>query len=500
MRWRQTFLIGLGAAVWMAWWLAHNPLPDGFQNEYLHIGNAYDLWSALLRGAWWQVRLLVEGNYWPPGFYLLPMPLLWASAMRDGTQPASLLVAANLVHLGVLLAAMRALSRDLRAPLAPLILVLCPGVFGSMVRYEPNLAVLAWTAAGLSCLLRSDGLRDRRWTVGWGLCLAVGLLMDRLSVGFFLIPALLPLLRGLDRRGWMNLGLAMIPVAILDGYWYACFLRTSAAELLSQAPVGEIDSAGQVTATPFPWSLAYYPLALLDSQAGPLAGSALLLGLRGPRSRERLILLCSAGLSALFFTLVAKKQVFYTLPALVPLVALLPAGRLSWLALAGGVWSFLALGLGWAPGGPFLPEPWVSPRHTLASPPSHLDSPLARAVEALGPNPRHVLVLSEDETFYEGFAILAVRGRWMWADARGVVLDPQGTTERIDQVDAFLWITPTAGVWPSAADINAELREDHYDLPNTPPVARVVQDARPAFQETARLRGESLDVVVYKRR
>lgn len=500
MRWRWIATIGLAAAVWMAWWVHHNPFPDGFQNEYLHVGNAYDLWSALLRGAWWQVRLLIEGNYWPPGFYAVPLPLLWLSASLSGTQPRALLIAGNLLHLAVLLVGARSLGRSMRAPWTPLLLVLCPGVFGSLVRYEPNLAVLAWTALGLAALVRSEGLEDRRMTVGWGLALALGLLMDRLSVAFFLVPALLPLLPGLSRRGLTNLLLALLPVLALDGYWYACFIQSSANELLSQAPVGEIDSAGQITAPSFPWSLPWYPLALLDSQAGPLTGLAMLLSLQGPRTRERLALLASAGVSVLFFTLIAKKQVFYTLPILVPLAALCGRRRLVWLGLVGGAWSFLSLGLGLLPGGPFLPERWVAPRHTLARPPAEDGSPLAQAVDALGPAPRHVLVLSEDETLYEGFVVLAVRERWMWADVRGAVLDPQGTTERIGQIDRILWITPMAGRWPSAADVNDQLRADHYDLPKTAPVARAIQDARASFVEKARFRTEGLDLVVFERR
>lgn len=500
MRWRWLCLIGLVATVWMGWWLRHNPLPDGFQNEYLHVGNAYDLWSAMLRGAWWQVRLLVEGNYWPPGFYLVPLPLLWLSAVKSGTQPWGLLVAGNLVHLGVLLVAMRSLGRSLAAPLAPLLVVLCPGVFGALVRYEPNLAVVAWTAAGLAFLVRSEGLRRRGMVLGWGASLAVGLLMDRLSVAFFLLPAVLPLLRGAGRRGWANLGLALLPVLLLDTYWYTYFVRSSAEELLSQAPVGEIDSAGQVTSTPLPWSLAYYPLALLDSQAGPVLGLVLLAGLWGPRTRERLVLLATVATSALFFTIVAKKQVFYTLPLLVPLAALVSDRRLALVGAAGGAWSFVALGLGLAWGGTWLPESWVAPRHTLARPPSYQIVPLDEAIEALGPAPRQVLVLSEDEDLYEGFVVLAVRARWMWAETRGVVLDPQGTYERLGSVDALLWITPTAGRWPDAAGINAQLQADHYELRALPPVSPGLVAERPRFLETARLRTEDLDVVVFKRR
>jgi len=497
---RSLLLIGLGAAIWLFWWRAHNPLPDGFQNEYLHVGNAFDLWAALRVGAWWQARLLIEGNYWPPGFYLLATPPLWLAGLIRGTQPTLALVASNLLHLGVLLVAARALGRAMGAPWTPLLLVLCPGVFGALVRYEPNLAVIAWTAAGLACLLRSDGLQDRRWTLAYGLCLAIGLLMDRLSVAFFLLPAVLPLLRRAGRRGWLNLGLALLPVLVLDTYWYLCFLRTSADELLHQAPVGEIDSAGQITTTPFPWSVAWYPLALLDSQAGPITGLALLLGLRRPLTRERAVLLASAGLSVLFFTIIAKKQVFYTLPALVPLVALVDRPLLAKIGLAGGVWSFLALGLGLVPGGPWLPERWVAPRHTLASPPDGVDSPLARAAEALGPAPHEILVLSEDETLFEGFAVLAVRERWMWADVRGVVLDPQGSVEHLGAVDGLVWITPTAGRWPKRADIDAQLVEDHLDPASTAPVAEALEGLRGHMREVLRLRDEHLDVVVFKRR
>lgn len=487
------------AAAWMAWWLGHNPLPDGFQNEYLHVGNAFDLWTAALRGAWWQVRLLVEGNYWPPGFYVVPMPLLWVSALTAGTMPHALLVAGNLAHLAVLLGAMRALGRSLNAPWAPLVLMLCPGAFGALVRYEPNLAVLAYTAAGLAFLARSDGLQ-RVWPVlGWGLSLGVGLLMDRLSVGFFLGPALLALLPRGGKVGLFHAALGVALAITIAGPWYAWFFATSAAELLSQAPVGEIDSAGQITTTPFPASLLYYPLALLDSQAGPLTGIAMLVALRGPRSRERDMLLVTAGLSVAFFTIIAKKQVFYTLPALVPLAVLAGRGRLAALAVAGGLWSFLSLGLGLVPGGPWLPEAWVSPRHTLARPPQEQSAPLTAAVEALGPV-KHVLVLSEDESLYEGFVTLAVRERWMWTEARSVVTDPFGTSEKLATVDALLWITPTAGRWPAVRDVEAQLRSDHYALEDLPPVANQLAAIRPDFYEVRRSRSENMDIVVFRRR
>ena len=501
MRTRWIYGLLLLATGWMVWWLGHNPLPDGFQNEFLHVGNAYDLWGAVLRRAGWQVRLLVEGNYWPPGFYLATMPALWVEALVWGTQSRAALVGTNLLHLAVLLFALRDLGRVCAAPLAPVLALLCPGVFGCLVRYEPNLAVVAWTAAGLAFLVRSDGLQRLGPVLGWCLCLGVGLYLDRLSAGFFLLPAALPLLPRAGRRGWVHLALGLALVALATLPWYVVFWKNQAAELLSQAPVGEIDSAGVQTETHGALALLYYPLALIDSQAGPLLGLATLAGLWGPRTRERAVLWASAGCAVLFFTCIAKKQVYYTLPILAPLSVLAAARRpLAWLGLVGGIWGFLALGLGVVPGGPWLPEAWVAPRHTLARPPVDGAWPVDQAVAALGPSPRRILVYSEDEALYEGFVVLTARERWLWADVRGVVLDPQGTSERLDQIDAFLWVTPDAGVWPDAAGVQAQLLADHYDLDAIPPVAAQLQDARSAFEEVGRFRTDALDLVAFRRK
>ena len=60
--------------------------------------------------------------------------------------------------------------------------------------------------------------------------------------------------------------------------------------------------------------------------------------------------LCAGGIG--FFTVISKNQVFYTLPILAPLAALAAARpRLVWIGLAGGLWSFLSVGVGVLPGG-----------------------------------------------------------------------------------------------------------------------------------------------------
>ena len=60
----------LSALTWR--WTAINTLMDGYQNEYLHVGNALDLWEAWRARDSYNLGYLLSSNYWPPLFYLWP--------------------------------------------------------------------------------------------------------------------------------------------------------------------------------------------------------------------------------------------------------------------------------------------------------------------------------------------------------------------------------------------------------------------------------------------
>ena len=47
-----------GTIFWFFYWVVNNPLPDGYQNEYLHVGNAYDLFSALIDFDIWSIQTI----------------------------------------------------------------------------------------------------------------------------------------------------------------------------------------------------------------------------------------------------------------------------------------------------------------------------------------------------------------------------------------------------------------------------------------------------------
>jgi hypothetical protein len=501
MRWRSLIILWILAGVYLIWWVGMNPLPDGYQNEYLLVGNAYDLWGALTDGDVWHLRWYMYTGYWPWGLYAVPWPFM---AILGPTRLA--LVLGNLIHLGVLLAAVNQLGRALGGRLAPVLILLCPGVFGTLVRFEPNLAAIAWTAAGLAALVNSQGFERARASWVFGAALGLGLMMDRLTVAFFLLPALIPMLYGISRRGLKHMAQAGGITLLLIAAYYREFLMRHSHELLSQAGTGEIDSAGAMTEMPALFEWAYYPLTLIDSQAGPVLGIAMLLGLFGRMTKPRAILLASIVGGVGFFTLVSKNQVFYTLPILAPL-AVLAATRpkWAWIGIVGGLASFLSFGTGAVPGGTWLPERFVTPRHTLARPPLPLDVDLQTSLQALGRGndepPEHVVVLSQDHQLFEGFLLLAVREAWPNTPARGVVMDPHGTFEMFHEIDAFLWVGPRGEAWPNAADIEAEMKGDHMDPDTMPPAPRVVQASSEAFVEVSRSpTGTDRDIVVFHRR
>jgi hypothetical protein len=540
-------LIGLG--IGMRCWLGRNPFADGTQNEYLHVGNAFDLWDALRARDLWHLRYYVAHAYWPPGFYAAPWPLL--ALLGRGRDP---LVLTNLAWLALALSAVHGLCEHRRASvIAMLLLVLSPGVFGPLVRFEPSVAQAACLGWALLALHRSQGLTRPGWSFAAGLAVAIGLLTDRLGVApFVALPGLLVLLPAPPppapaarvrippdaaaalpetprwRLPWRGLLLCALPVLVLAGPWYLQWFSSQAGEVGSQLAAGEIDSAGAhtETATLGPrW--AYYLAALLDGQAGPVLGAWMLgalaiaavqrlrgLGsLRRPAAEGLALLAVISGL--LLFTAIQKKQVFYTLPLLVPLAVLggnlvaragvLGAPLLFGLAVAGlaqytgRLWGHLPPHAGaWAGADP-LPEAWVQPRHTLARPPSDDPFPLEPLRTALGEPRGRLIVFGDSSQYYEGFLSLSLRELYPGVPVHGLRGDPAGTYEWFRTADAFLCVSES-GVWPTQARLDQALESDHYDPTTLPPVTELVARQADRWELTATWPLEGASATVWKRK
>lgn len=495
-------LVVLAAAVVTPWTL-RNGLMDGYQNEYLHVGNILDLWQAWGAGDLHALSYLLRENYWPPLFYLSPWPVF--AVVGPGHLA---MVWTNLLHLGVLLWAVYQLGltlRDRQTGLLAMGLVwVLPSVFGNLVRVEPNVAVCAWVTVGALCLVRSRGFSDRWWSVAFGAACALGLLMDRLSLALFLgLPALVEVaaaLRAQDRgRRVRNLAVATVALLALSGWWHWEFVQHHLAELTSQGGVGEIDSAGVQTETRNPWaltSLLYYPAILLDEQAGLVPGLWLLvalgLSLGGLRDRRRVLLVVVLGALALF-TVIQKKQVYYTIP-LLGCLAVLGADRLRAWPRLGPVLAAAVLVSGvhqlgtrlWGTGLPLpvpvarvlgepaLPAAWADRRFTQARQPHQLSLPVDALIDALPPG--DLVVFSDDHAWFETYLVLQLRERRPGDDIRGLISNPHGTYEWFRTTAAFVTVTSAPReVYPSAATLAAALEQRDYVLDELPPVIDVIE-------------------------
>ena len=464
--------------LWSLWWHGNNPSPDGYQNEYLHVGNAFDLWESLVKGDVWSLRWHMYTGYWPFGLYMLA----WPAMMFEMSHRA--LFCTNLL----LLCGMLSLFYRNRAFLAFSLLLLCPGVFGSIVRFEPNFVNFICLAVGLFSL-QKEGMKSKKGACVWGAALGVGLMVDRLTLLFFLVPAVIPVLWKSTKTEWKNFLWGAGTCLFIAGAYYREFFMRHMSEILPQASQGEIDSAGMVEQLSNPIPILYYPLSLIDTQAGPFIGLFMLYALVRralyDRSTNFFILIFSFVPAVVFFTLLTKKQVFYTLPALVPLALLCtPYLRSGFPVLMGGILGLLSLGCGvGSVGTSWLPPAWVSPQHTLARPPTLESWPYEEMFSNVSSSPKEILVLSQDQQLYEGFLILAVREAFPGAKVRGVVLDPIGSVEFFREIDHFVWMGPKGASWPTTGGIQAELISDHYDITSLPDIAQKVSSAQNSFQE-----------------
>ena len=490
---------------WLVWWTQNNPLPDGYQNEYLHLGTCFDLFEALLRLDLWHLRWYAYTSYWAWGFYIPP----WIGMLLTG-KSLSVAILSNLWYLGLLIWSVLQLDDIIKQKYSLPLLLFCPAVYGAMTRFEPNFANVALMAFGLLSLLRSQEFSNRSWSILWGFALGIGLMMDRLTLGFFLIPAIIPI--GCQREFWMdrsrilNLGMGLGAVLLLTIAYYREFFIRHSAELFSQAPVGEIDSAGVLVfqENTVPW--LYYPLSLLDSQAGLVAGALMLFALFQAWTRRQdrniQILLSSVVFPLLLFTIIAKKQPYYMMPALVPLSLLASYfSRASLVAVVFGMISWLSLGAGlFAHPDSIFPEKWTAPKYVLAKPPSFLDWDMDELLEQLDREAKEIIVFSEDQTFFEGFVVLALR-EGLDGHVRGITQDPIGVWEFRSEAQYFIWVTMGTNEedWPRKSQIEIELLSDHYELSELPEISAMMMELKDNFKKRGEWAKENRRVILFER-
>ncbi len=492
MAWTAQDKASLGAsaalcagAMALAWrWLGVQDIPSGGRDEFFILEVATDLAYRWGREPFGGLSRYVFGDYYPPLARLPGVIALKAGADYRGA------VASLWIWLPVGVAGVWSAGRRLGGPAAALLAVALflagPGVADCLHHFETNLAPMCAAAGAMAAWLASDHLRRRGPALALGALLGLGLMSDRLGVlPFAIVPILGSLHRG---RAWRNAGLAAAITLLLTGWWYADFLSRFLHELLPQLLGGEVSAAGDLVEerAPFPWSWLHYPLLWIDTQLGLVGGGLALLGLAwGARHRERsdvgrVLLWLGAGL--LLFTLVPKRQPYYTLP-LLPAACVLSGAALDAarrrLGRSGAIGAAALVALAWLPnsvnGGPEppdwnpgvaswlvagsspLPEAWIGRRYPMGGPPVDHGIDLSALPDWLA---QHgigrddlVLAMSVDSQVTESYLLSLARIARRSVALIGFTLHPDAVVERHGQARALLYVTRSGEEFPTAEEV-----------------------------------------------
>ncbi len=522
-------------------WLDRNTLPNGYQNEIFHLGNALELWVAWQERSWTVLHNLLFEQYWPPLQYLTAFPFLAAGVSRDA------FVGANLLYLALLLVSVYLLGARLdtwgTGLLAAVLLCFFPSIFGNLRHFEPNVPLTAMVACSMVLLDSSRRFSRTGRSLLFGVCAGLTMLVDRLSGAFFLaFPAAWVLVAGLASRPhhlsgrprivWRNAGLAVLLALLVCGYYYVNFFQYHREEVFSQVMAGEIQDTGAHSEIRDPLALttlAFYPLTLLDGQVGFGLGLVLCLGVvlaafRSDRRRSLLWVWLIAPL--VVFTFIQKKQIYYTIPIL-PALALLGASglmslRQGWrrslaigVALCLGAVQYQVLSFGTSPvaerfvipvgGTPRLvdlgvlfgrspiPPPWVAPKYVQAQPPIDEDFRIPGILDALGNVRRatpvfRVGTFSEDSLFFEGYLTFFVRCAFPHAIVNGLIQNPEGFYENLRLMDAFVYVTASRRTFPTTESIRRVMAERHaLDALEALPILSVLEVQAHKWERVATL-------------
>jgi hypothetical protein len=195
--------------------------------------------------------------------------------------------------------------------------------------------------------------------------------------------------------------------------------------------------------------------------------------------------------SFVIFSVIQKKQVYYTLPML-GCLAVVTAEFVCRFRLYKVIVCCLVLSgvhqIGYRMLGAGLPMPALFADalggHSITGsfgdgryPQAHGSQDLVLPIDALAealPD-GDVITFSDNPTWFEGYVTLQLRERMVGDQVRGIIGDPTGSWEWFRTVSSFVVVrTGTSTEWPSTGEIEAALEQQGYDLSDLPNVAELI--------------------------
>jgi hypothetical protein len=406
-------VLRLGLAVVLIVWVSRDRRPPEWDHAN-HLERAVACHRSLSepqRGGLGEI--IAESSFYPPIvtcaagllYFALPMVPLTAQAVMW-----AFLVVGTLAVFG--------LGRRLLDPdaglLAALVFATAPFVVFSLLNFQLDLPLAAMVALALYTLVRTEELTLRRWSLGLGLVLGLGMLTKPPFAAYLSAPLLWTAWRAMrapERRTRLaRLAAALGIAALLALPWYGPRLVGMPMQIVNRSFKQAVES-GHAPA-PSASSLLFYPRWIwIVPQLGLLATALLLWGVvalaRRPRARG---LLWAALLPFTISLLIQNKNLRYTLP-LLPAVALVvaagvaalgPGARraLGWACAVVGAVQVGAAAFGVPPATLLAP---VVPSVAFSWPPEggdwHHREILETIVRAAGPGPARVAVVANDNFF-----------------------------------------------------------------------------------------------------
>ena len=332
----------VGLATVMVVWLGIDRRPPEWDHAN-HLERAVACHRSLAApGRDWLQEIIAESSIYPPIatcaagllYFALPIVPLTAQAVIW-----AFLVVGTLAVFGL---RRRLLDAD-AGLLAAFLFATAPFVVFMLLNFQLDLPLAAMVALSLYTLVRTEDLSVRRWTLGLGLVLGLGMLTKPPFAAYLSGPLLWVAWRGLrapERRArMMHLLAALGVVAAIALPWYGPRLVGLPAQIINRSfkQAAESGHAPAFSGS----SLLFYPQGIIP-QWGLLATALLLWGIvalaRRPRARG---LLWAALAPCLVFVLIQNKNLRYTLP-------LLPAAALVTGAGVSALPPRARRGLGWA--------------------------------------------------------------------------------------------------------------------------------------------------------
>ena len=402
-------LIGLAAI--MAVWLGIDRRPPEWDHAN-HLERAVACHRSLgeSRGDWLQ-EIISESSFYPPIvtcaagllYFVFPVAPLTAQAVIWG-----FLVLGTFAVYGV---GRRLLDAD-AGLLAAFLFATAPFVVFMLLNFQLDLPLAAMVALALYALVRTEDLARRRWALGLGLVLGLGMLTKPPFAAYLSGPLLWVAgraLRASDRRARLLHLLAAVGVAGAVALpWYGPRLVGLPAQFINRS-FKQAAEAGQAPAFSGS-SLLFYPEWIIP-QWGLLATALLLWGIvalvRRPQARG---LLWAALAPFLIFTLIQNKNLRYTLP-LLPAAALVAAAGVTVLSprvRRGITWACAIVGIAQVSSAAFALPPStllapVVPSVAFSQPPNardwHHREILDAILRASGPGGARVAVVPNDNYF-----------------------------------------------------------------------------------------------------